>query len=161
MRWVPASGSSWSSSRSASSTSPARRRRSAPRASSIALHGCGTIALGGGIFLSGQIFNLQEHWPGGLLLWAIGAWAGWFLLRQWPQLAMGALLAPAWLAGEWVLATDGQRGGAVLGTFLLLTALAYLGSEYHGARDGGARRALVWLGGLAFLPTAFTLVLLA
>ncbi len=33
---------------------------------SVALHACGTVALGGGIFLSGQIFHLQEHWPGGL-----------------------------------------------------------------------------------------------
>ena len=41
------------------------------------LHACGTVALGGGIFLSGQIFHLSEHWPGGFLLWAIGAWIGW------------------------------------------------------------------------------------
>lgn len=33
----------------------------------IALHAVGTIALGGGIFLAGQIFNLQEHWPGGIM----------------------------------------------------------------------------------------------
>ncbi len=128
---------------------------------SAALHACGTIALGGGIFLSGQVFNLQEHWPGGLLLWAIGAWAGWFLLRQWPQVAMGALLAPAWLAGEWILATEGRRGGPMLATFLLLTALAYLGAEPHSGRDAAVRRALLWLGGLAFLPAACTLVLLA
>ncbi len=128
---------------------------------SVALHACGTIALGGGIFLSGQVFNLREHWPGGLLLWGIGAWAGWFLLRQWPQVAMGAVLAPAWLAGEWMLATDGRRGGPMLATFLLLTALAYLGAEPHAGRDAAVRRALLWLGGLAFLPAAFTLVLLA
>src|SRR5579864_144126 len=36
------------------------------RALSIALHGIGTAALGGGIFLAAQIFNLQEHWPGGV-----------------------------------------------------------------------------------------------
>ena len=40
---------------------------------SSALHAVGTICLGAGIFLAGQIFNLQEHWPGGLMLWAIGA----------------------------------------------------------------------------------------
>src|SRR4029077_13069958 len=28
----------------------------------LALHAIGTVALGGGIFLAGQIFNLQEHW---------------------------------------------------------------------------------------------------
>ena len=41
---------------------------------STTLHAVGTISLGAGIFLAGQIFNLQEHWPGGLLLWALGAW---------------------------------------------------------------------------------------
>jgi uncharacterized membrane protein len=39
-----------------------------------ALHACGTAALGGAIFLTGQIFHLEEHWSGGLLLWALGAW---------------------------------------------------------------------------------------
>jgi uncharacterized membrane protein len=127
---------------------------------SAALHTCGTVALGGGIFLSGQLFHLREHWPGGLLLWALGAWAGWWLLRQWPQAAMGALLAPAWLAGEWIVATDGSRGGEVLGTFIVLLSLAYLGAEP--SRDHGAlRRALVWLGALALFPTALTAVMLA
>jgi len=44
-----------------------------------------TICVGTGIFLTAQIFNLQEHWPSGILLWAVGALAGWLLLRQWPQ----------------------------------------------------------------------------
>jgi uncharacterized membrane protein len=127
---------------------------------SATLHACGTIALGGGIFLSGQIFNLQEHWPGGLLLWAIGAGAGWALLRQWPQGAIGALLVPAWLAGEWIVATDGHRGGGVLATFLLLSALAYLNAT-PGAGHSPLRRALVWLGGLAVLPAGFMFVMLA
>jgi uncharacterized membrane protein len=125
-----------------------------------ALHATGTAALGGGIFLSGQIFHLQEHWPGGLLLWAIGAAAGWALLRQWPQAAMGAVLAPAWLAGEWSVATQGRRGGAVLATFILMTALAYLGAEPTEGRPAAIRRALVWLGGLAVIPAAVALVLL-
>src|SRR6266566_8131864 len=30
---------------------------------STALHAVGTASLGAGVFLSGQIFNLQEHWP--------------------------------------------------------------------------------------------------
>ena len=44
---------------------------------SSTLHAVGSICLGAGIFLAGQIFNLQEHWPGGVMLWAIGAWVGW------------------------------------------------------------------------------------
>ena len=55
---------------------PPPRWQIARPALSATLHACGTIGLGAGIFLSGQIFNLQEHWPGGLLLWAIGAWVG-------------------------------------------------------------------------------------
>ena len=128
---------------------------------SATLHTCGTVSLGGGIFLSGQIFHLEEHWPGGLLLWAIGAWVGWGLLRQWPQAAIGALLAPAWLAGEWMVATKGMRGGAVLGTFVVLLALAYLGAEPSTGRYPALRRALVWIGALAFIPSSLALVVLA
>ena len=128
---------------------------------SLALHACGTVALGGGIFLSGQIFNLQEHWPGGLLLWAIGAAAGWSLLRQWPQAALAALLAPAWLVGEWIVASDGSRGAGVLGTFLVLLSLAYLGAEPAGEGNRKLRRSLVWLGALGLIPSGLTLVLLA
>jgi uncharacterized membrane protein len=121
-----------------------------------ALHGCGTVALGGGIFLSGQVFNLQEHWPGGLLLWNLGALLGWLLLRDWPQAMLVALLTPAWLAGEWTVATARQHGEAVLTSGLLLLALVYLGarSDAH-ATDSPARRALVWIGGVAVIPTAF------
>jgi uncharacterized membrane protein len=128
---------------------------------SAALHTCGTVSLGGGIFLSGQIFHLQEHWPGGFLLWAIGAWVGWWLLRQWPQAASGALLAPAWLAGEWIVATEDMRGGAVLGTFVALLALAYLGAEPVSGRYPALRRALVWIGALGFIPASLTMVVLA
>jgi uncharacterized membrane protein len=128
---------------------------------SAALHTCGTVSLGGGIFLSGQIFHLQEHWPGGFALWAIGAWIGWWLLRQWPQAASGALLAPAWLAGEWIVATERMRGGAVLGTFLVLLALAYLGAETSSTRYAALRRALAWIGALGLIPAALTLVLVS
>ncbi len=34
---------------------------------SIVLHAVGIICLGAGIFLAGQIFHLQEHWPGGVM----------------------------------------------------------------------------------------------
>ncbi len=90
------------------------------------LHACGTVALGGGLFLSGQIFNLSTHWPAGLLLWAIGAWIGWALLREWPQALLAALLVPAWLAGELAVAAGRHVGGAVLTVGLLGCAIAYL-----------------------------------
>jgi uncharacterized membrane protein len=124
------------------------------------LHACGTAALGGGIFLAGQIFNLEEHWPGGLMLWAAGAWIGWALLRSWPQALLAAVLTPAWLLGEWIVATERLQGQAVFSVGLLLLALAYLGAEpAPEAASGSVRRALVWLGGLAVIPAAAFLVL--
>jgi uncharacterized membrane protein len=48
---------------------------------STTLYAVGTICLVAGIFLAGQIFNLQEHWPGGVMLWAIGAWVAWAFLE--------------------------------------------------------------------------------
>ena len=65
------------------------------------LHGIGTVALGGGLYLAAQTFHLEALWPEGMLLWALGAGCGWLLLRQWPQLALLALLAPAWLLAAW------------------------------------------------------------
>ena len=44
---------------------------------STALHAVGTIATGAAIALVGQIFNIEEHWPAAILLWAIAALAGW------------------------------------------------------------------------------------
>src|SRR5260370_25604451 len=76
------------------------------RALGLALHAIGTVALGGGIFLAGQIFNLQEHWPGGILLWAIGAALSWLVLRDWLQATLAALLVPAWIASEWSVRAD-------------------------------------------------------
>ncbi|MGB5133252.1 MAG: DUF2157 domain-containing protein, partial [Steroidobacteraceae bacterium] len=69
---------------------------------SAALHAVGTGVLGAGIYLAGQVFNMAEHWPGALMLWSFGAAAGVLLLRQWPQVLWLALLAPAWLWGEWL-----------------------------------------------------------
>ena len=64
---------------------------------SAGLHGVGTVALGAGISLVGQIFNLDEHWPSGILAWAAGAAAAWAVLRQTPQVVLLAILVPAWL----------------------------------------------------------------
>jgi uncharacterized membrane protein len=44
---------------------------------SVTFYTIGTVCVGAGVFLAAQIFNLQEHWPNGILLWAIGALAGW------------------------------------------------------------------------------------
>lgn len=127
---------------------------------SITLHGLGSAALGGGIFLAGQVFNLQEHWPAGLMLWALGAWIGWVLLRDWVQLTMAAVLTPAWLMGEWVadqhLLTP--QSARILGAGLLLLALTYLSSR-TAEQESTYRRALTWVGGIALFPCALILVL--
>jgi uncharacterized membrane protein len=65
------------------------------------LHAIGTIALGAGIYLCGQIFNLNESWPSGMMLWALGAWIAWYLRRDWVQLLLAALLTPAAVSAEW------------------------------------------------------------
>jgi len=110
----------------------------------------GTICVGAGIFLTAQIFNLQEHWPSGILLWAVGALAGWLLLRQWPQSVLLALLVPAWLAGEWEVRTEGYAGRLIVEALLLLS-FTYLTAR-TGKQDSVARRGLAWIGGISLLP---------
>ncbi len=111
-----------------------------------------TICVGAGIFLTAQIFNLQEHWPSGILLWAVGALAGWLLLGQWPQSVLLALLVPAWLAGEWEVRTQGYAySSRLILDGLLLLSLTYLTARM-GKEDSVARRGLAWIGGIALLP---------
>jgi hypothetical protein len=114
----------------------------------------GTICVGAGIFLTAQIFNLQEHWPTGVLLWAVGALAGWLFLRQWPQCVLLALLVPAWLVGEWqVRAGSYSYSGRVILEGLLLLSLTYLTAR-TGAEDSAQRRGLTWIGRISLLPLA-------
>ena len=121
---------------------------------STTLHAVGTICLGAGIFLAAQIFNLQEHWPGGLMLWAAGGWIAWALLRGWPQAALVALLTPMWLSGEWVEATRGWVvGGKILAEGLLLLSISYM-TALLPEKETSVRKALMWIGGLALIPLA-------
>ena len=114
----------------------------------------GTICVGAGIFLTAQIFNLQEHWPSGILLWAIGALAGLVILRHWSQSVLLALLVPAWLAGEWQVRTDGYAySGRLILDGLLLLSLTYLTAR-TGAEDSVLQRGLAWIGGISLLPLA-------
>ena len=124
---------------------------------SIALHTVGTCCLGAGIYLAGQIFNLQEHWPGGLMLWAAGAWVAWALLRHWTQAALAALFTPAWLAGEWLVATEGwHRPDLPLAQALFLLSVVYLTAQPAGVRSA-ERRALYFIGGLGLYPVTLFL----
>jgi uncharacterized membrane protein len=124
----------------------------------MALHGLGTAALGAGIYLSGQIFNMSEHWPTGILLWAIGAWTGWFLCRDWVQLLFVAVLTPAWVAGEWAERTLSHRIGynEEGSAYLLVFGLTLLSATYFSAitptRESLSRRLLTIVGGVSILP---------
>lgn len=114
----------------------------------------GTVCVGAGIFLTAQIFNLQEHWPSGILLWALGALVGWLILRHWSQGVLLALLVPAWLAGEWQVRTDGYAySGRLILEGLLLLSFTYLTAR-TGAEDSVLKRGLAWIGGISLLPLA-------
>ena len=127
------------------------------RSLGLALHAVGTVALGSGIFLAGQIFNLQEHWPGGILLWAIGAALSWMVLRDWLQATLAALLVPAWIASEWSVRAEHFHGSAkILVQFLAMLTFTYL-SARRDKGDSYFRRALVWSGGIALLPACAAL----
>lgn len=134
-------------------------------AMSATLHAVGTIALGGGIAISGQIFNLDEHWPGGIMMWALGAGLAAWILRDTPQIALFAILAPLWLAAEWIEAHSPWFFQADVSVSVLAGGMVALALTYFTALDGGhrmhTRRALMWTGGLALPPLAASLALAA
>jgi uncharacterized membrane protein len=93
----------------------------------ITLHGVGTLAAGAAVFLVGQIFNIQEHWPGGILLWLLAALVGWALLRDQVQETIALLLLPTWIVSEWYSRADGYAWDDVfLGRMLAVLAALYL-----------------------------------
>ena len=86
-----------------------------------------------------------------MLLWAIGALAGWWLLRQWPQLGFAALLVPFWLIGEWTEAALKENGSLpVVAAFCTLLAICYLSVP---------DRAFAWVGGIGLLPAILMTIL--
>lgn len=94
---------------------------------STALHAVGTLSIGAAIALVGQIFNLQEHWPSAVLLWAIAALAGWALLHDQAQETLALLLVPAWMVSELAYSTEGHIGDAVyMGRILFTWSILYL-----------------------------------
>jgi len=121
------------------------------------LHAVGTLALGAAVFLVGQIFHLQEHWPTGFLLWALGAWIAWALLRDWLQLALAAALTPFWLVTEWTVLTEMAQGSyAIAAQGVTLLAVAYFTALGVG-KGNCFRWALSWFGGLILIPSTIFL----
>ncbi|MEO5925356.1 MAG: DUF2157 domain-containing protein [Bryobacteraceae bacterium] len=118
----------------------------------MTFHAIGTAGLGGAIAISGQVFNMDEHWPFAILLWAIGAWAGFALLRDLPQLVMAAVLTPIWVVAEVV---DFERAlpdpSPWTAAFVAIIALTYLSAN---RRDEARtwRHALAAIGAVALIP---------
>jgi hypothetical protein len=97
------------------------------RVLSTALHAVGTISTGVAIYLVGQIFNIEEHWPAAVLMWALAALAGWILLHDEAQQTLTLLLFPAWLLSEFSYYAEGHIGENVYaGRFLVVWAVLYL-----------------------------------
>lgn len=121
-----------------------------------ALHATATVSLGGGIALVAQVFNLQVHWPSGVLLWAMGAAFGFAMLRDWPHAVLVALLTPAWLVSEWLAHVEyGWGHDRVTSQGLLLLAFVYMTARVRAAQSAAeahSRRALSILGTAALVP---------
>jgi uncharacterized membrane protein len=56
----------------------------------------GTMAFGAGIWLVAQLYNIDEHFPAGFLIWGLGALAMAWALRSVPQGILAALLLSIW-----------------------------------------------------------------
>jgi uncharacterized membrane protein len=126
---------------------------------SVALHTIGSVALGAGIALAGQIFHLSEHWPTAILLWAVGTALAWAVLRHWTQAALTAILVPYWLASEWWVRTPANfDSSAVVAAGVCTLSFTYL-SVRRTPNDTALSKALGWLGGIALLPAALAVAL--
>jgi uncharacterized membrane protein len=96
-------------------------------ATSTLLHAVGTVSTGAAIALVGQIFNIQEHWPAAVLMWAIAALCGWMLLRDQAQQTLALLLVPSWLICEWTYSAENHIGTDIyVGRFAFVWAILYL-----------------------------------
>jgi uncharacterized membrane protein len=96
------------------------------------MHALGTVAAGAAIALVGQIFNMQEHWPAAVMLWAVCALAGWWLLGDQFQQTLSLLLVPAWLISEWMYRASVYDGAQVyLARMIAVLAAVYLTGFLH------------------------------
>jgi uncharacterized membrane protein len=105
-----------------------------------ALHGVGTAGAGAAIITVGTIFNMQEHWPTAVLLWAVCAGAGWWLLRDQVQQAITMLLVPMWLVCEWSFRAEGYGFTSVYVARMTAVIAAVLLTAFLRSR----RRGVFW-----------------
>jgi uncharacterized membrane protein len=129
------------------------------RGLSTALHAVGTVSTGAAIALVGQIFNIQEHWPAAILLWAVAALAGWALLHDEAQEILTLLLIPAWMLSELSFYAEGHIGKVVYpGRFLVVWAVLYL-TFFLGSRRKAVQGILFAVAAVAAVfGTAFSLL---
>ncbi len=115
------------------------------------LHAIGTAGLGAAIAISGQVFNMDEHWPSAILLWAVGAWVGFVVLRDLPQLVMAAVLTPAWVIAEVEFRHTLPDLSPWSAAFAAMVALTYLSAA---RRDETVpwRHSLAAIGAVAVIP---------
>jgi uncharacterized membrane protein len=100
------------------------------------LHGVGTVGAGAAIALVGQIFNMQEHWPAAILLWALCAAAGWRFLGDQFQQVCFLLLVPAWLISEWCYWASNFGGSDVYSARMIaVVGAVYLTAFIHSKRQ--------------------------
>jgi uncharacterized membrane protein len=102
-----------------------------------ALHGIGTAGAGAAILTIGEIFNMQEHWPTAVLLWAVCAGAGWWLLRDQVQQTITMMLVPAWLVCEWSYRAQGYEfTGVYIARMSAVIAAVFLTGFIRSPRRG-------------------------
>jgi uncharacterized membrane protein len=100
-----------------------------------AMHALGTISAGAAIALVGQIFNMQEHWPAAVMLWATCAVVGWWLLHDQFQQTLALLLIPAWIFSEWIERASPYSGaGIYFARMIAVVAAVYLTAFLHSRR---------------------------
>ena len=119
-----------------------------------AMHAVGTVSAGAAIALVGQIFNMQEHWPAAILLWALCAAAGWILRRDQFQETLTLLLVPAWIVSEWTYRTISYSHSGVF----LARMLAVIGAAYVSAFLFSRKRivfGVMFSVGAVLLPVSF------
>ncbi len=121
------------------------------RGLSSALHAVGTVATGAAIALVGQIFNIQEHWPAAVLLWALAALAGWMLLRDQAQQTLALLLVPAWIFCELGYRMEGHIGDDVyMGRLCFVWGILYI-TFFLGSRRKAVQGILFGASAIAFV----------
>lgn len=118
---------------------------------STVLHAVGTLSTGAAIALVGQIFNIEEHWPAAVLMWAIAATAGWICLRDQAQEVLSLLLFPAWMLSEMAYYTERHIGQDVyIGRFLVVWGILYV-TFFLASRRQVARWIVFAAGAIALL----------